>query len=396
MEVGKIILQSWEQGKQPARGGTFSIRPVMPREYALCQGSTIPWPGKTIIGPALFVGLIEMVQFATDRFASIRARLPWVPILCFIAVGSIGASLFLSSQHFSRLALESYKPVEISSLYTEATSHSPSTVADVVSLLEPANLIERRYDLPIVQSDDPIEVLNAYRTGRVMDCAGMSLSAITVLQQNGISARLWNLTGTDGFGGNGHNVIEYYNQSANRWEMLDPNYSCYFVSKGSKKVLNVAELRQALLTNPQSVDVRYYRSAVELRSPESLIEEFASLAPTASLHATTDFQQRFDERYASLTPFAGLLDKLPISAKRGVRSFLMGDADTKLLIVDGFTPEYQLSTYKMLWHLAISLLLVGLLTAAVRILVRPRVRRSSFISILTSRFAAARARIAKA
>lgn len=321
-----------------------------------------------------------MQRFAADPYNRIRTRLPWLLIAALFVVGCVGAYSFLSSEHLSRLALEDYSSVEAQSVYFEVPPQKPmiaSSVMDIVAILEPNNLITRRYDLPIVQTDDPEACLSAYQTGRVMDCFGMSLSAITMLEREGITTRLWNLTGTDGFGGDGHNAVEYYNQQAKRWEMIDPNYSCYFVKKGEEsRTLDVATLRELLLTNPQSVDVRFYKSAVELRSAESLIEEFRSLVPTSSVYSTTDFRERYQTRYAHLMPMAGFIDQLPLSAKRGIRSFLMGASDRRLLIVDRYTPGYHLTLLKTLWYLSVMMFTLGLSLAFVRMLLHPRITLS--------------------
>jgi hypothetical protein len=302
-----------------------------------------------------------MLQFAAKN-RRVTKTLTWL----FLAIGFAGITAFLSSTHYSRLALESYEPVQVASLYSDLPpihEVTASSIGEVKAILEPFNSLQRRYDLPIVQSDSPEECLNAFAAGRVMDCYGMALSAHEKLAKYEVRSRIWNLTGTDGFGGNGHNVIEYFNAGLSRWEMLDPNYSCYFTLKGDETVLSVAELRDALLARPQDLDVRYYKSAVALRSPESLLEEFRSLIPSASLLATTDYSERYLNRYAFLTPLAGVFDQLPLAATRGLRSFLMGDSDPKLLIEDRFTPRYHLTLLKPLWYLSLTMLVLGLLLA---------------------------------
>jgi hypothetical protein len=299
-----------------------------------------------------------MLQFAANN-RRVFKTLTWL----FLALGFAGSTMFLSSTHYSRLALESYKPVEASSLYAglpPVHDVTASSIGEVKAILEPLNLIPRRYDLPIVQSDSPDECLNAFRSGRVMDCYGMALSAHERLREYDVESRIWSLTGTDGFGGNGHNVIEYFNAVSSRWEMLDPNYSCYFTMKGDETVLSVAELRGALLTHPEQLEVKYYKSAVELRDAASLIQEFRSLTPSASLLATNDYRERYLNRYALLTPLAGVFDQLPLSATRGLRSFLMGASDPKLLIEDRFTPRYHLTLLKPLWYLSLTMLVLGL------------------------------------
>lgn len=302
-----------------------------------------------------------MLQFAAKDRRALKV-LTWL----FLALGFAGTTMFLSSTHYSRLALEHYKPVEAASLYSELPpihEVAASSIGEVKAILEPFNQIQRRYDLPIVQSDSPDECLQAFSTGRVMDCYGMALSAHEKLRQYDVESRIWSLTGTDGFGGNGHNVIEYFNAGTARWEMLDPNYSCYFTMKDDETVLSVAELREAILTRPEQLEVKYYKSAVALRSAQSLIEEFRSLTPSASLLATTDYRERYLNRYALLTPLAGIFDQLPLSATRGLRSFLMGSSDPKLLIEDRFTPRYHLTLFKPLWYLSLTMLVLGLTLA---------------------------------
>ncbi len=303
----------------------------------------------------------DMLQFAANNRRVIKT-LTWL----FLTLGFAGTTMFLSSTHHSRLALESYKPVQAASLYAELPpihEVTASSIGEVKAILEPFNQITRRYDLPIVQSDSPEECLNAFASGRVMDCYGMALSSHEKLREYDVQSRIWNFTGTDGFGGNGHNVIEYFNAVSSRWEMLDPNYSCYFTVKGDETVLSVVELREALLAKPQELEVKYYQSAVAQRSAESLIEEFRSLIPSASLLATTDYSERYLNRYAFLSPLAGVFDQLPLAATRGLRSFLMGASDPKLLIADRFTPRYHLTLLKPLWYLSLTMLVLGLLLA---------------------------------
>jgi hypothetical protein len=322
----------------------------------------IPGLARDIYGPLpgpLPIYKSDMLQFAANNRRAAKA-LAWL----FLALGFAGTTMFLSSTHYSRLALEHYKPVEASSLYGELpplAEVTASSIGEVKAILEPFNQLKRRYDLPTVQSDDPEVCLKAFTTGRVMDCYGMALSAHEKLSEYQVGSRIWSLTGTDGFGGNGHNVIEYFNTASSRWEMLDPNYSCYFTLKGDETVLSVAELREALLTKPEQLDVRYYKSAVALRDPASLITEFRSLAPSAALLATNDYRERYLNRYALLTPMAGVFDRLPLSATRGLRSFLMGSGDPKLLIEDRFTPRYHLTLLKPLWYLSLTMLVLGLL-----------------------------------
>jgi hypothetical protein len=282
--------------------------------------------------------------------------------LTFMILGVSGVTMFISSKHRSRLALESYTLVQASSLYSPISSvdeATASSIGEIKAILQPFNEIPRRYDLPIVQSDSPGECVNAFANGRVMDCHGMALSAIEKLRQYDVRSRMWDLTGTDGFGGNGHNVIEYYNTSSQRWEMIDPNYSSYVVRTADETVLSVAELREALLTNAGELEVRYYGSSVELRKPESLLQEYRSLMPSSSLLSATDYRERYQNRYAFLMPLASVLDKLPLSAQRGLRSFVMGKNDAKLLIADRYTPEYRLALLKTLWYLSLSMLALG-------------------------------------
>lgn len=301
--------------------------------------------------------------------------------LAFLAVGLVGVVSFLSSDHGARLALENYTPVEAASLYSAmpgAGEAAASSIGEVKAILQPFNEIERRYDLPIVQSDSPQECVDAFASGRVMDCHGMALSAIERLRTYEIRSRLWYLTGTDGFGGNGHNVIEYYNTAAQRWEMLDPNYSAYVVRKNEETVLSVGELREALLTASNDLEVRYYGSSVTLRTPESLLGEYRSLLPSASVLATEDHRERYQHRYAFLMPLSGTIDQLPLSARRGVRALLMGDNDTKLLIADRYTPEYHLTLFKMLWYLSITMLVLGCVFAIAWLVTS--IRRTSVIA----------------
>lgn len=277
--------------------------------------------------------------------------------------GAVGILMFLSSRHYSRIALESYVEVDgIQALYAPPllNERKASSIEDVLAVLEPNNQIPRNAELGIQTCDAPDSCVSSFAKGQIMDCYNLSIAGITMLKDKGIEARLWNLTGTDGFGGNGHNVMEYYNAETQRWEMIDLNYSFYFVRKGQPQhVLSVAEMRELALTNPTALEVKYFKSAVPLRPALDLVEEFRILAPTASLHANTDFRTRHEIRYAGLMPLSSLIDLLPLAARRGVRSVLLGSSDAKLLVADRFTPGYHLTLYTILWYLAVSLVALG-------------------------------------
>jgi hypothetical protein len=91
------------------------------------------------------------------------------------------------------------------------------------------------------------------------------------------------------------------------------------------------------------------------------------------LLATTDYRERYQNRYAFLMPLASALDKLPLAAQRGLRSFVLGKDDAKLLITDRFTPEYHLGILKTLWYLSLSMLVLGFCFAVAWLFTTPRI-----------------------
>src|SRR5687767_1456713 len=84
----------------------------------------------------------DMLQFAANNRRVVKT-LTWL----FLALGFAGTTMFLSSTHYSRLALESYKPVEASSLYSQLPpihGVTASSIGEVKAILEPFNQITRR------------------------------------------------------------------------------------------------------------------------------------------------------------------------------------------------------------------------------------------------------------
>lgn len=318
-----------------------------------------------------------MSPFAFERPSRSAVRVGSLMLM----LGMIGVGLFLTSNHYSRLALESYEQVEKSAvMYTSPVHSEPATITHVLDLIEPLNSIENKPELGIQRSESPVDCLEALKRGQFMDCYNTALATIELLQQNGMQARLWNLSSTDGFGGNGHNVIEYWSTAKSRWEMLDPFYGFYVTKVGSSKVLSVSEVRKVVLTTPEKLKVNFLKDPIAPRDAASLIAEYAALVPTASLHQNTDLKARYEFRYAGLMPLADIIELLPMQVRRGLRSALLGSRDTKMLIVDKHTPNYQLGLYKTLWYAAVGFVIMGvflLLIAPMRYVTRPVRRRLS-------------------
>ena len=77
-------------------------------------------------------------------------------------------------------------------------------------------------------------------------CYNDAILLSTLLQKESYQASMIGLNGNDGLGGTGHNIVEVWIDSLNKWIALDPqNNVCFKNTDG--KLLSVIELREAVL-----------------------------------------------------------------------------------------------------------------------------------------------------
>jgi len=86
-------------------------------------------------------------------------------------------------------------------------------------------------------------------------CSDFVRVFIAASNEVGVFCRQWAFS-FDGFGGHGHTVVEVYDRQRSRWTFLDVHNNVYAVRKGTQEPLAAIEVREALLTAPESLEFR--------------------------------------------------------------------------------------------------------------------------------------------
>jgi hypothetical protein len=144
-----------------------------------------------------------------------------------------------------------------------------------------AGLEIARHLAEVPHRQDPIQRSTAetYRVMRTMGggyCADFTQVFVGLALAAGVPVREWGLS-FDGFGGDGHAIVEVYDENLARWTMLDPFNAFYPVDPASGEPMSVLEFRQRLtLPDPLAAIriVRYAPAAFQFRDDQNLIDYF--------------------------------------------------------------------------------------------------------------------------
>lgn len=273
----------------------------------------------------------------------------------------------VSSQHRVRLIVGAFQPIDslarlgpdepLRFMIPREGSNAlnfKGVVAELASY-ETAHPLHPGDALPALDQPDTCERLLA--EGKPVHCYNADIGVCSMLAKQHIIARLWDITGSQELGGDGHNLIEVFDAPTNSWLALDPYYHCYFTLASHDIVpIGLPALRLALLETPSEVHIIHYAHFPEDRPDSMIISELRMLVPCAMLHANNDFRARYDMRYGLLMPLAPIIDKLSLRATRGVRMAILGSGDVHYIIEDSHSPHYPFSTMKWLFWSLMSLL----------------------------------------
>jgi hypothetical protein len=288
-----------------------------------------------------------------------RKRLLACALLCLMAL-----VLLVSTQHRLRLAVIKIIPPSPSALnaapsqlqhfrfYPVGAHAAAASFSDAMQLFEKYTLAYAPVEAyALAMNENPDSCVIAVREHRPVHCYNVDIAYTQFFGASGFYARMWDLNGTGGLGGFGHNMLELWDEASHKWKAVDPYYHCYYTRHDS--AISVSELRQALLTNDTSLHVFSYferdsiydsskRAFVHpiYRAPNELLGELRMLAPSAMVHVNNDFATRFAHRYGAFQFLASFFDKLPMRYRRGLRSAMMGRADARYMIQDKYTPTY--------------------------------------------------------
>jgi hypothetical protein len=210
--------------------------------------------------------------------------------------------------------------------------------------------------------DDPDSSLAAILAGRQLHCYNVDIAVTRLLSRQGIVARMWDMDGLDGLGGNGHNLLEIWDAQAGSWFAFDPYYRCYFAADSAGAPLSFIEVRQRALAHSSALTVVHFLREAPTRPGADLIEEYRQLSPMSSVHSNNDFRWRYDHRYGVLQPFASVIDKLPLRYARGLRTLMIGGEDVRYVIHDRYTPDYAFRSVPRAFRLLLlaAVLLLGI------------------------------------
>lgn len=322
-----------------------------------------------------------------------RPRIRRLPLLVLIVATFVAMLWLIGTPHRMRLAVGTWRmneagkglelaPQALSAMNTRypwrfsVTPGAPDTGTFATALAE-VRAIEERPDAvreaPHAMLDDPDSSLVAILDGRQLHCYNVDLATTVFLGRRGIYARVWDLDGTDGIGGNGHNLLEVWDSRAKSWLAFDPYYRCYFTQDSSQDPIGLVPLRSLLLTEPLRVHVRHFDTARITRAADDIRAEFQQLAPLASLHANNAYRWRYDHRYGVLQFLHAAFDRLELRYARGLRTLMLGSDDARYVILDRQTPDYAFRSISLAFRLLL-VLAIGLLALDVMLGLRERLR----------------------
>ncbi len=121
--------------------------------------------------------------------------------------------------------------------------------------------------------------LNTYQTMLATGggyCADYTQVFIGLATAVGLPVREWGLS-FDGFGGDGHAIVEVYDEGRGKWLMLDPFNSFYPAEASTGEPLSVLEFRQRLEADDPLASTRIVRivpAAFGFRDDDQLIDYF--------------------------------------------------------------------------------------------------------------------------
>jgi hypothetical protein len=313
---------------------------------------------------------------------------PRRPLLLFLIALAIGAlAAVMSTQHRMRLAIGVWEPTDtIPKLELEAPidaapwRYSMHGRPATGSTFDSARAIITAFDLkptaiaeaPHAMLDDPDSSRNALAEGKQLHCYNVDLGVTAILGAKGIYARMWDIDGHDGFGGNGHNLLEVWDDARQQWFAFDPYYRCYFTKDSDSAPLSFTDVRSLAILSPGRLHVAHFIPDKPTRAGADIVAEFHELTPLASLHTNNDFRWRYDHRYGLLQPLAFVLDRLPLRAARAIRTLLIGGSDRRLVLIDAYTPPHAFRAVTLVFRL---LLVAAILLLALDVTLGVRGRR---------------------
>jgi hypothetical protein len=264
-----------------------------------------------------------------------------------------------------KLAFDPAKSVHPWRFAVDSTPVEPRTLEQAIALVIPlARTASSPEEAPHAMLDDPDSSLRAMRDGHNLHCYNVDLATTELLGNNGIFARMWDIDGHDGLGGNGHNLLEIWDASRTQWVAFDPYYRCYFTRDSSSSPLAFSDVRLLAIEQPGALNVHHFIPENPVRGSAEIIAEYQELSPLASVHTVNDFRWRYDHRYGILQPIAPLLDKLPLRPARAFRTLVIGGADQRFVISDPHTPHHEFRlvsvAFRALLIYAILMLIVDL------------------------------------
>ncbi len=299
-------------------------------------------------------------------------------------ISALLIAVLLSSQHRLRLIVGSFETFDSSSVLPgsfqflphASITNAPSFSSDVATLHQ----FDRAYPLlagdALPALDDPDTCLARLERGDRMHCYNVDIACAQILARRGAPTRLWDFNGSSELGGDGHNLIEVFDSSSQRWKAIDPYYHCFY-TLGDSVPIGARQLRETLLAYPGRVHLVRYSDTSRERPDSQIVAELTFLAPGAMLHENNNFAWRYAHRYGWLTAFAApLFDGLPLREARGVRTIMLGSHDRLLVVEDRFSPHFPFMRMKVAFYGLLALLVLSILGLIVS--VRNRGQRHRF------------------
>lgn len=184
------------------------------------------------------------------------------------------------------------------------------------------------------------EAIEQIREGRTPNCAHYSWILTVYLRSLGYDARVMALEGSDRLGGNGHAAVEVWLPLFQKWALLDPTNSAYFLRGGVP--LHLLETRELFFAGRDSEVEIVQEGGFEV--PRQELPAFYRALATAIDADGTDLISRMDRPYGGWPGSALLFSRLPRHARIALDN-LFGKGDVRAHLVDARTASYQAGTY---------------------------------------------------
>ena len=246
-----------------------------------------------------------------------------------------------------------------------------NTIEKAIKILNYLGVQNAKPDLILTDlPEDPSQIQKFFLTENLRgSCYNDAITFSTILQREGYYTRIIGLDSDDGIAGKGHNVVDVWIDSINKWIFFDPQQSIY-ITNNDREYLSVLELRDNILNskNQKEFDnkVVVHKGEGAIANKDSIFKYYLSVVQDINFYLNNDFYTESKLSFSrKLSGFIedqfSIFGKYTIWVGRMVRS-LYGNQFTRIRFLDdhnniSYRPNFWYYIYRIFyWAWIISIL----------------------------------------